>query len=89
MKEKDEHGLSESELFLASAWDDGEEVSAPPPTSPPPTSAYSCKSPQAEFVYFATKVMGGRIEIEGEPSPFLSRLIRDVGDLIAKAIEEN
>jgi len=84
MKEKDEHGLSESELFLASAWDDGEEVSAPPPTS-----AYSCKSPQAEFVYFATKVMGGRIEIEGEPSPFLSRLIRDVGDLIAKAIEEN
>jgi len=84
MKEKDEHGLSESELFLASAWDDGEEVS-----TPPPTSTYSCKSPQAEFVYFATKVKGGRIEIEGEPSPFLSRLIRDVGDLIAKAIEEN
>lgn len=84
MKEKDEHGLSESELFLASAWDDGEEVS-----TPPSASTYSCKSPQAEFVYFATKVKGGRIEIEGEPSPFLSRLIRDVGDLIAKAIEEN
>jgi hypothetical protein len=87
MKEKDEHGLSESELFLASAWDDGEEVSTPPPL--PSASTYSCKSPQAEFVYFATKVKGGRIEIEGEPSPFLSRLIRDVGDLIAKAIEEN
>lgn len=84
MKEKDEHGLSESELFLASAWDDGEGEDTPVPP------AYPCAAPpQPDFVYFAMKVRGGRIEVEGEPSPFLSRLIRDIGELVAKAIEEN
>jgi hypothetical protein len=66
MKEKAEHGLSEAELFLADALSDGSWEQTAPEVQMRPAD------PQPDFLYFAMKVHGGRVEISGEPTAFMA-----------------
>jgi len=83
MKEKDEHGLSEAELFLADALSDGSWEQTAPEAQMRPAD------PQPDFLYFAMKVHGGRVEISGEPTAFMAKLAADIGVLITTALGES
>jgi hypothetical protein len=87
MKEKNEHGLSEAELFLADALSDGSWEQTDPDASRVPEMRPA--DPQPDFLYFAMKVHGGRVEISGEPTAFMAKLAADIGVLITKALGES
>lgn len=89
MKEKTDnpHGLSEAELFLADALSDGSWGQSDPEV--PPAIEMQPAAPQPDFLYFAMKVGGGRVEVSGDATEFLAKLTADIGTLIAKALGES